>query len=397
MTRCLFVTWDGPQTTYLESLYFPILAAARAHAVTFEVLQFTWRDRAAGGSALDRTRAAAAHHGIAWRAIELPASMPAAARAMAAIPYGAYVVAREVSRSRPQVVMPRALIPAAMVLGARRAGSSFRLAFDADGLQADERVELRALPSTSRIYRALRAIETRALRGADAVLTRTDAARDILEDRRGTSQPPILVVPNGRDPGVFTPGTEASRARTRAALGVATDAPVIAYVGSLGPQYLPDELARFIKAAQAARPDTRFLMMTGQPEVFAAAAQRVGLDLRGGLVGPVAPADVPARLAMADVGLSLRVDSLSQRAVSPVKDGEYLLCGVPVLASRAPADATDVIHTWQGPQEAVRWLFDDVLPRRAALREAARDYGSAAMSLEACAAGYAHAVKTAAR
>jgi hypothetical protein len=43
--RVLFITWDGPHLTYLESLFLPILAGLRDHGFEFDVLQFTWGER----------------------------------------------------------------------------------------------------------------------------------------------------------------------------------------------------------------------------------------------------------------------------------------------------------------------------------------------------------------
>ena len=47
---------------------------------------------------------------------------------------------------------------------------------------------------------------------------------------------------------------------------------------------------------------------------------------------------MPRYLAAADVGLALRQPSYSQRAVSPIKVAEYLLCGLPVVATVGVGD-----------------------------------------------------------
>ena len=40
--RVLFVTWDGPQVSYLEGLFLPIFKALAERGYLFHVLQFTW-------------------------------------------------------------------------------------------------------------------------------------------------------------------------------------------------------------------------------------------------------------------------------------------------------------------------------------------------------------------
>ena len=42
--RILFVTWDGPQVNYLESLFLPIFKRLEDHNVFFDILQFRWGD-----------------------------------------------------------------------------------------------------------------------------------------------------------------------------------------------------------------------------------------------------------------------------------------------------------------------------------------------------------------
>ena len=38
----LFVSWDGPQVNYLESLFAPIFMRLRSYGYKFHVVHFTW-------------------------------------------------------------------------------------------------------------------------------------------------------------------------------------------------------------------------------------------------------------------------------------------------------------------------------------------------------------------
>lgn len=42
----LFVTWDGPQVSYLEGLFLPIFKALKSAGIHVHVLQFTWAEQA---------------------------------------------------------------------------------------------------------------------------------------------------------------------------------------------------------------------------------------------------------------------------------------------------------------------------------------------------------------
>ena len=41
----LFITWDGPGSTYLESLFLPIFRILAQSEIVFHVIQFTWADK----------------------------------------------------------------------------------------------------------------------------------------------------------------------------------------------------------------------------------------------------------------------------------------------------------------------------------------------------------------
>jgi glycosyltransferase involved in cell wall biosynthesis len=80
------------------------------------------------------------------------------------------------------------------------------------------------------------------------------------------------------------------------------------------------------------------------------------------------------------------------RAVFPVKVGEYLLCGVPVVATRGIGDidrlaAGDAVHFVDRPgpgavEAASAWILQAALPERAALAEKARALGLAEFGLD---------------
>ena len=62
----LFVTWDGPQVSYLESLFVPIFQRLGQKGMHFHVLQFTW-----GGIPERRafSRQACEQAGISYRSV----------------------------------------------------------------------------------------------------------------------------------------------------------------------------------------------------------------------------------------------------------------------------------------------------------------------------------------
>jgi len=389
--RVLFVTWDGPQVSYLESLFVPIFERLQALDVHFDVLQFRWGDPALTIRAARRCREA----GIGYRAAVVPRGIPVLGPFVAAF-LGAREVRNAARDFKSDLVMPRSLLPALAVLAA--GGSRFRpIIYDADGLEADERVDFRGLSRASPVYRLLRMIERRAVRGATSVLVRTREAADVLAQRASVDRERFHVVTNGRDPSVFRPPSAEERRLARSELGFPPQAPVLVYSGSIGPQYRLDKVAEMITAVRQRSPEARLLVLTADPAEAIDVLER-HLAETGEMITvlSVQPERVPFFLGAADAGLSFRSDAFSTRAIAPVKLGEYLLCGLPVIGSAGAAATVldpDIFFPDTAPADAAAdWLLGMVVPNREALSRRARQCGLEHFSLDASVREYAQAI-----
>jgi len=399
--KIAFVTWDGDAQNYLESLYLPIFGALARRGYPCHVVQFTW-------ASPERRRAladAASRCGVTYRGFPI-VRQPVTPGAIATIAYGVPVLAYELRRVGAEVVLPRSLMPAAIALGAMAGRSKRSLLFDADGLKADERVDFAGWAPSGGPYRALRAIESAALERAEMVITRTQAAREILLTRGrspGLSER-IHVVPNGKDATLFAPGTASTRAETRLLAGVPEDAPWIVYAGSIGAQYYPEAMARLFSLVRARDARARLHVLTGQAEALRAAFAAADVSLDGVVMDRVAPAEVASYVAAADVALALRRPSFSQRAVCPIKIAEYLLCGTPAVATRGVGDVEDDLGVpdtgllmdepcLASLESAAVWILDEVIPHRRRFRDACRARGVERFSLQVCVDGYVRALQ----
>lgn len=342
----LFVTWDGPGTRYLESLFFPILAQLREVVRSSHVLQFTYADSAE----TERSRAAAAEYGLGYRAIPVPAPQRVGHLTALTIAAGAAIVASEARRTNARIIMPRSTIPAMMALLAPNATKDRTTVFDADGLMQDERVDFGNWSASGLQYRVFRDVESMLVRRADAVITRTLAAKRILVARAGAGvdETKIHVIPNGKDAKIFRPIRGTTRAAVRAELGVAADSLLLVYCGSLGPQYYPEAMLSLFAFCQAWRSDVRMLWLTNHLHEAKRFAASVNEHEERLIIRSVEPNDVPRYLGASDIGLALRAPTFSQRAVCPIKVGEYLLCGLPVIAVRGVGDLDEQLTNFPG-------------------------------------------------
>lgn len=394
----LFVTWDGPQVTYLESLFIPIFKQLLTKGFTFHVLQFTWGD----SERLAFARQACEQAGISYKSVTVwrrPKAIGALFTALA----GARHIKTATQAHNIDLVMPRSILPALAAMRALR-NSQCQMVFDADGLPLDERVDFSGQSPSGLAHRFLRDVEAQAVRRADRVLTRTNKALEILHNRAGagTDASKFHVVTNGRDAERFRPADVTEGAKVRRDLGLALDTPLLVYAGSMGSQYCLEEMLTLFAKIRERRSDSHFLILTGSPEAVQPALDKLPQLSRCVTTLTVQAQAVPQYLGCADLGLALRQPSFSMQAVAPIKLGEYLLCGLPVVAT-AGIGATGAISTQVGMllqrmdesdlKAAADWFIDSVLPQRERYRASSRLAGLNRFSLEASTASYEQALQ----
>ena len=381
--RTLFVTWDGPGPNYMESLFLPIYDEIQKSAdVQFDVLQYCWDsdDRSASIATAAERMSIPYVAGHVWRWPTLPAT------AMMILK-GALDIISYVRRHDVQVLMPRSIIPGAMCLLAIKFLPAVKLLYDADGLMADERVDFGNWKPTGLMYRAFLKMELATIRRADAVVTRTRNAKRILVERSGLAETAdkMSVGSNGKDAEQFRPVTTTERTAIRKSINVNPDAPLVIYCGSVGPQYYPAEMLALFGHILKLRPDACFIALTNEPDRFREHLADHKFNNAQVQCMRVEPDLVPRYLAAADLGLALRKPSYSQKAVAPIKVGEYLLSGLPVVSTRGIGDLDDQLDSDVGmfyeidcddsAQQIADWFTDQVLSDRDAFCHNCRKRG----------------------
>ncbi len=181
----------------------------------------------------------------------------------------------------------------------------------------------------------------------------------------------------------------------RAELGIGTDAPLVVYAGSVGARYDTRAIGEFALELRKLRPDTRLVVLSGSPETARAELLDPLPELREFTsITRVGPDEVPRYLACADIGTAFIRSSFSTLGISPVKTGEYLLCGLPIVGTAEVGDNAAPIAEGvffdknRGLDAAARWAAESVLPNRDEYRERARAAGVAQFSLSGSVGGY---------
>jgi len=222
----------------------------------------------------------------------------------------------------------------------RRTGA--RLLFDFRDFWADSNLAHgRFVP----LFRWLKRRERGWVRGADRVVTLTAAAARHLAaeypDPKVPADIKYSVIPCCADFALFRP-MDGSDARTR--LGIAADATVMIYLGSIGAVYLVPEMMALFAQLSRLRPGAVFLVVcnNGREEVEAA-ADAAGIPRTDLRIVNAAREEIPGLIAAADLSVALKRADLANLGCSPVKIGETLACGVPVVANAGVGDLDEIL------------------------------------------------------
>ena len=180
-------------------------------------------------------------------------------------------------------------------------------------------------------WRTIHALETALCRGVDAVVALCEGIRRDLVSR-GIPEDRITVIPNGVDTRKFAPrGRDEALADRYGLRGKI----VIAYVGKLfrfeGVRLLLEALSRLIGEDDRIR---GLVIGYGEAEAdLQAQHERLGLEGKVVLGGPVAPADIPALYGLADVLCYPRERRRITELTTPLKPLEAMSMAKPVVVS----------------------------------------------------------------
>lgn len=338
MKNLLFITWDGPKTSYMEGLFMPILSQVQTQSkYGIHVVQFTW----AAPEKIAITQNAANELQIIYTHREVIRKPIAVLGNIITIFKGIRFLKKYIKNNNITIVMPRSTMPAIMVN--RIAKQNLKIVFDADGLPIEERVDFSGLSRKSKHYLFFKKEENKMLERADGVLTRSHEAIKIHSQTIGnTDLEKFSVVLNGRNTDFFKPNTS-EREKMRKELSISEQAKVLVYCGSLGPQYGWDEMLAIFSKYQGENPKAQFLILTFN---LAFAKERIPNELKESIIVKTVPfAKVPNYLSAADVAFAIREPKFSMQGVAPIKLGEYLLMGIPTIASLGIGDTEQILNS----------------------------------------------------
>lgn len=242
----------------------------------------------------------------------------------------------------------RSYVPALVGLRLKRK-KGIPFIFDMRGFWVDERVEGGLWDVKKSWYQAafrfMKRKEKAFMQEAAHIVSLTEKGREIMKDMLKERLAPVSVIPCSVDMELFGEaggGRREARQELRLRLGIAEDAWVFVYLGSVGSWYLLEEMLGFFQYVKSRNPRAHFLLISqGEAKFILKKAAEIGLSESALSIHAAARQEIPALLQVADIGLFFIKPCFSKQASSPTKLGEMLAMGLPVIANGGVGDLDD--------------------------------------------------------
>lgn len=255
--------------------------------------------------------------------------------------------------------------------GARARGAAF--VFDHHDLMPElfrARFRRAGLP-----YKALRAIERRAMRSADVVIATNQSYARLAVERNGVDPGDVFVVRNGPDLTSFTPVEPDPELRGGRRF-------LLAYLGMMGPQDGIDQAIRALAALRDRRGEDWRAIFVGEgpvrPEMEALAAE-LGIGGSVEFAGWRGDGDIRRILSSADLCLAPDPPSPLNDVSTMIKVPEYMAMGAPIASfdlAETRVSAGEAAAYAAPSAAALGELVDELLndePRRQRMAAVARE------------------------
>lgn len=344
--KALYLSYDGMTDPLGGSQVLPYLQGLVKRGHRFWLVSFEKPE--ADERAWQRVRAVCAEAGISWHPLRYHKRPP-----ILSTLWDLMAMRRAASRLQRRIgfdlVHCRSYVPALVGLKLkRRFGVPFL--FDMRGFWPEEKLEGGGWSRNALLraaYRYFKRRERDFFREADAIVSLTAAARDQMMSRPEGERPRTepKVIPCCVDLRHFNLPGDDQRSGARQELRIADDTPVLCYLGSLGNNYLLNEMLGFFLALREREAGARFLFITREPaEAIHHAAASHGIGAEELVARAADREEVPRLLSAADWGIAFKRSSFAEQACSPTKLGEMMAMGIPMVVNAGVGDVDSVIE-----------------------------------------------------
>ncbi len=219
----------------------------------------------------------------------------------------------------------------------RKTGVKFL--FDMRGFWADEKADGGAWNKKKwfwkKVYNFYKKKEKQFILESDYIISLTHAAeKEIQSWSYYNPAVPIKVIPCCANEELFTITTVEKKVAAKKKLGINNDKYVLSYLGSLGAWYMIDEMLQFFSELKKQKQNAFFLIITNSShDIISSKLSKYNIDEQDVKIITVPFSKVPQNMYASDVSISFIKPVYSKMSSSPVKIGEILSMGIPIIAN----------------------------------------------------------------
>jgi glycosyltransferase involved in cell wall biosynthesis len=193
------------------------------------------------------------------------------------------------------------------------------------------------------VIRLLEHLDSRVPVWSDVVLTSSHVLRDFYKNLAYPRNTIFETIPCAVDMDLFAFSPK-DRQRMREKLGWTSNF-IVVFNGSWQDHHLPTKMMSFfLQLCQSGIPAKFLILTTANVHDVKNALFQAGISSDDCRILSLPHEKVPEYLMAGDVGLMLIEQVWGKRFSSPIKMGEYLACGLPVLATSHIGDTTEILN-----------------------------------------------------
>ncbi len=246
---------------------------------------------------------------------------------------------------RINIVHARSYLPAILGLFAKMFLGT-KLIFDMRGLLIDEYISNGIWADGSVVVKFMRFFEKKCILNSDEIVVVSEKFREYLLQLpfvRLRNQPlSIVTIPNSVDAGRFDIALE-SRMELTEELKLEGRI-VLVYSGSLASWQCFNETVNLFSLCMRIDPRVFLLIITySEPTDLLRVLKQCGIGRSDSLIVEAGSEDVAKYLTLGRMGILLRREEVLNSVSCPIKFGEYLAAGLPVLVSRGIGDTEKIV------------------------------------------------------
>ncbi|WP_322495703.1 glycosyltransferase family 4 protein [Chloroflexus sp.] len=246
---------------------------------------------------------------------------------------------RTALRIRPDIIHAHTHEAAAIGLPLQRLLNR-PLILDYQGSMTSEMLDHGFIRRTNPLFVPLARLERMLNRTADAVMTSTHNAANLLRRDRSVPEERLFTIADGVDTERFrpydgSPAWAAQRAELRAQLGIPPDRRIVVYIGLLAPYQGTNLLLEVAQQVCQRHPDLHFLIMGHpDPQSYRNLAASLGIADHVTLPGRIIYRDLHSYLALGEVAVAPKMSLTEGNG----KIGNYMAMGLPTVAFDTPVN-----------------------------------------------------------